>query len=188
MGNPIKVLRLALALAMLALLAGCQLLFIAKPSEPLCQPPACDGFSITGKIGVKSGQQGGSAFYTWVQRGDQFDIDLTGILGIGRTHIVGDKLQAVLSNSQGQWQGASASALLYDITGWRAPMGSLPYWVMAKPAPNTTVTKTNTNNLPVQMVEENWFIDLVYQENNNLPYKLTMVNGLDKVIITVNQR
>ena len=55
----------------------------APPQKPSNQ------FNLEGKIGVKTPKQSGSAFYTWTQDQQDFNIQLNGILGIGKTIIEG---------------------------------------------------------------------------------------------------
>ena len=67
-------------------LSGCQSL----QTQPQSTQPTTQGlnqFNLQGKIGVKTPQQSGSAFFTWQQNQEQFDIELSGILGVGKTQI-----------------------------------------------------------------------------------------------------
>ena len=57
-------------------LTGCQR--YTQPQAPSVffqVPAAANNFSLQGKIGVKTPGQSGSAFFTWVQQQDEFDID-----------------------------------------------------------------------------------------------------------------
>ncbi|MEF9956985.1 MAG: lipoprotein insertase outer membrane protein LolB, partial [Acinetobacter sp.] len=71
------------------LLSGCQ--HLTQPQKAITSPQIQDenNFDLQGKIGVRTPKQSGSAFFTWVQQQDQFDIELTGILGVGKTQIQG---------------------------------------------------------------------------------------------------
>jgi Outer membrane lipoprotein involved in outer membrane biogenesis len=69
-------------------MSGCQQMVQQKaPVTPSVQ--AENQFQLQGKIGVRTPQQSGSAFFTWVQQQEEFDIELTGILGAGKTQISG---------------------------------------------------------------------------------------------------
>jgi outer membrane lipoprotein LolB len=81
-------------------LTGCQ--HLSQPNKIIASPQVQDenNFSLQGKIGVRTPQQSGSAFFTWVQQQDQFDIELTGILGVGKTQIEGKPGQVTLNSAK----------------------------------------------------------------------------------------
>ena len=66
----------------------------ATPQKPSNQ------FELQGKIGVKTPKQSGSAFYTWSQNQQDFNIQLNGILGIGKTIIEGKAGEVTLNSSK----------------------------------------------------------------------------------------
>lgn len=82
------------------LLTGCQ--HLSQPKKTIISPQVQDenNFSLQGKIGVRTPQQSGSAFFTWIQQQDQFDIELTGILGVGKTQIQGKSGEVTLNSSK----------------------------------------------------------------------------------------
>ncbi|MCY3291079.1 MULTISPECIES: outer membrane lipoprotein LolB, partial [Gammaproteobacteria] len=57
-------------------------------------------FNLQGKIGVRTPQQTGSAFFTWIQQQDNFDIELSGILGVGKTQIQGKPGEVTLNSAK----------------------------------------------------------------------------------------
>ena len=59
-----------------------------------------NNFNLQGKIGVRTPQQSGSAFFTWAQQQDEFDIELTGILGVGKTQIQGKPGEVTLNSAK----------------------------------------------------------------------------------------
>ncbi|WP_278494218.1 lipoprotein insertase outer membrane protein LolB [Acinetobacter gyllenbergii] len=161
------------------LLTGCQ--HFSQPNKVVTSPQVQDenNFSLQGKIGVRTPQQSGSAFFTWVQQQDQFDIELTGILGVGKTQIEGKPGQVTLNSAKtGLITAETPEELLEKATGWQAPIMHLAYWVQAKPATqNAQISKDESNRLK-QLVEDGWTVDFSYNDAQPLPNKLLLKQAL----------
>lgn len=140
-------------LAVLLLLAGCA----HRPPPPLPDgtqvawlkqvraATQLTDWRIHGKIGVKSGRDGGSAFIHWMQSGDSFHISLSGPLGQGTTIISGNDEGARLESSrEGVHIADSAEQLLFEHTGWYLPLQSLLHWIKGLPEPSTPYQETRT--------------------------------------------
>ena len=88
------------------LLTGCQQyhkpqqIVTTTPEQSATQPVQETNFALQGKIGVRTPKQSGSAFFTWQQQQDNFDIELSGALGIGKTHIEGTQGQVTLNSAK----------------------------------------------------------------------------------------
>ena len=156
-------------------LTGCQR--YTQPQAPSVSqtPEAANNFSLQGKIGVKTPGQSGSAFFTWVQQQDEFDIELSGILGVGKTQISGTPGQVTLNSAKtGLIQAATPEELLQRATGWQAPITHLVDWVQAKPATTQAKISKDGQNRPIQFVEDSWTVDLSYNDQAQLPNKLIL--------------
>lgn len=156
-------------------LTGCQR--YTQPQAPSVSqvPAAANNFSLQGKIGVKTPGQSGSAFFTWVQQQDEFDIELSGILGVGKTQISGTPGQVTLNSVKtGLIQAATPEELLQRATGWQAPITHLVDWVQAKPATTQAKISKDGKNRPIQFVEDGWTVDLSYNDQAQLPNKLIL--------------
>ena len=156
-------------------LTGCQR--YTQPQAPSISevPAAANNFSLQGKIGVKTPGQSGSAFFTWVQQQDEFDIELSGILGVGKTQISGTPGQVTLNSAKtGLIQAATPDELLQRATGWQAPITHLVDWVQAKPATTQAKISKDGQNRPIQFVEDGWTVDLSYNDQAQLPNKLIL--------------
>ncbi len=161
-------------------LTGCQQYI--QPQEPLPAPSveAPNQFNLQGKIGVRTPQQSGSAFFTWAQEQDEFDIELSGILGVGKTQISGKPGEATLNSAKtGLISAASPEELLERATGWNAPITHLVKWVQAKPAtPHAQLNKDGSGRI-VQILEDGWQVDLSYENSDLLPNKLVLKQALE---------
>ncbi len=171
---------LALCATSTLLLTGCQRYI--QPPEPVTSqiPQASNQFNLQGKIGVRTPQQSGSAFFSWAQQQDNFAIELSGILGMGKTQIEGRPGQVSLNSTKtGLIHAASAEELLQRATGWQAPISHLIHWVQARPA--TLSAKLVKDNLlrPLQIIEDGWVVNLSYNDNALLPSKLILKQVLE---------
>ncbi|ENX34547.1 outer membrane lipoprotein LolB [Acinetobacter colistiniresistens] len=161
------------------LLTGCQ--HLSQPNKVLVSPQVQDenNFSLQGKIGVRTPQQSGSAFFTWIQQQQQFDIELTGILGVGKTQIEGRPGQVTLNSAKtGLITAETPEELLEKATGWQAPIMHLAYWVQAKPATQNAQISKDENNRLKQLIEDGWTVDFSYNDAQNLPNKLLLKQAL----------
>ena len=81
-------------------LTGCQSLQPNKQTPSVQTPESADQFNLQGKIGVRTPKQSGSAFFNWQQEQEKFDIELSGILGVGKTQITGQPGQVTLNSAK----------------------------------------------------------------------------------------
>ncbi|WP_425917074.1 lipoprotein insertase outer membrane protein LolB [Acinetobacter sp. TSRC1-2] len=160
-------------------LTGCQQ--YTQPQAPsVSQLPEAKNFNLQGKIGVKTPKQSGSAFFTWVQQQDEFDIELSGILGVGKTQISGTPGQVSLNSAKtGLIEAETPEELLERATGWQAPITHLVDWVQAKPATAQAKISKDENNRPIQFLEDGWTVDLSYNDQAQLPNKLILKQALE---------
>lgn len=172
-----------MALSSLAL-TGCQQ--FSKPqltpnqiqSAPEAKAP--DQFALQGKIGVRTAQQSGSAFFTWTQEQDQFDIELSGILGVGKTQITGRPGKVILNSAKaGEITAATPEELLERATGWDAPITHLIQWVQAKPATALAKQTKDEQGRLSHLLEDQWDVSLSYSEQATLPNKLILKQSLE---------
>lgn len=171
---------LSLIAASTLILSGCQQ--YTQPQAPnVAQiPEAAKNFNLQGKIGVRTPGQSGSAFFTWVQQQDAFDIELSGILGVGKTQISGQPGNVTLNSAKtGLIQADTPEELLQRATGWQAPITHLVDWVQAKPATTQAKISKDEQNRPIQFLEDGWTVDLSYNEQAQLPNKLILKQLLE---------
>lgn len=169
-------------------LSGCQTVTKA-PIQPANPPLDTESgtseviqnnFDLQGKIGVKAPQQSGSAFFTWTQHAEKFEIQLTGILGIGKTIIEGDANQVTLNSAKtGEITADSPEELLERATGWIAPITHIVSWVQARPATNDAQINKDDRQRISQIQEDDWDVTLSYADQATLPNKLILKQQLE---------
>lgn len=150
-----------------------------EPTDGSTQKPS-NQFNLEGKIGVKTPKQSGSAFYTWAQNDHDFNIQLNGILGLGKTIIEGKSGEVTLNSAKtGLISAESPEQLLEKATGWVAPITHIVAWVQGYPATeNAQVARDSTQRIS-QIVEDDWTVDFNYNNQATLPNKLILKQQLE---------
>ena len=174
--------------------AGCQQVVKPTPTTPTVEAPSevttestpavqqkpSDQFNLQGKIGVRTPKQSGSAFYTWSQDKEDFNIQLNGILGIGKTIIEGKSGEVTLNSSKtGLITAQNPEELLEKATGWVAPITHIVNWVQAYPATENAQIQRDASNRIFQLVEDGWTVDFSYNDKATLPNKLILKQQLE---------
>lgn len=181
-------------LILLVLLSACQSTQITPANIATMQVQTTTPiiFNITGKIGITTttadGRTGGSAFYAWGQDQERFAIDLTGVLGLGRTQIRYDGQNATLINDQGVLTATNPNDLLLKATGWHAPIDKLPSWVMGRTADGDTDSLFNDQRL-IQSKNSNWTATFDYSNQDVRPSRIVMTHADGhRVVMTITHR
>lgn len=130
-----------------------------------------DAWQISGKLGIRSPQESGSAVLFWLQRQDYFDIRMSGPLGQGSTRLTGRQGAVSLEiANRGTFQAHSAEALMQQQLGWSLPVEHLLWWVRGLPAPHSkSQVKLDDNSLLAQLEQDDWLVEyLSYRTENGL--------------------
>ncbi|MCU4382666.1 lipoprotein insertase outer membrane protein LolB [Acinetobacter ursingii] len=169
---------IALCCSSALFLTGCQ--HFTQPQLPKNTQESENQFNLQGKIGVRTPQQTGSAFFTWAQQQQNFDIELTGILGMGKTQIQGKNGKVTLNSAKtGLITASSPEELLERATGWQAPITHIISWVQARPATTQAQTTQDSNGRINHIQEDGWNVDLSYDSEQKLPNKLILKQSLE---------
>ena len=93
-------------------------------------------FRVRGRMGARDGNEAFSASFDWRQAGDRFAIELWGLMGQGRTLLLGDGRHLRVIDARGQVvEDADIDGLMLRTLGWRAPVAALRHWVRGRIAP-----------------------------------------------------
>lgn len=145
-------------------------------------------FAITGKISISAQSahqtQTTSAFYAWGQDDTRFAIDLTGAMGLGAASIRYDGTQAILEQGDTTKSAQDPESLLFELTGVRAPLASLPYWILGKTAPSDQNPQYNLSHQLTQIQNSAWTATLEYQGALPSRLKITHPDG-HRIIMTI---
>lgn len=181
--------RLTTLLAILTLLAGCA---AKQPRELMegqgnpaqwqahkVQISQIDGWQITGKLGLKTPEDSGSATLQWLQRQSYFDIRLSGPLGQGASRLIGRPGATELEiANQGRYSAESPEALLEQQLGWQLPVSHLLWWIRGLPEPDSRSQLTlDADSRLARLTQEDWqvdYIDYLEQDGFALPSRMKL--------------
>ena len=182
-------LRHLIAIGCLALLSGCAGLTshetLSGQGNPAqwqahkTQASQLNGWQISGKVGIRSPRESGSATLFWLQRQDYFDIRLAGPMGRGAARLTGRPGAVSLdAANQGQFQAESAEALLQQQLGWSLPVAHLFWWIRGLPAEDSKSRLTlDSESRLAKLEQDDWQVEyLSYAEQNGywLPERMKL--------------
>jgi outer membrane lipoprotein LolB len=130
-------------------MAACALLLTACVAQPVRQAlPAISGspeanqatrevrlasardWSLEGRVALSNGRNGGSGRIDWQQVGDHYEVALSAPVTRQSWRLGGDRTTARLEGLDGgPREGADATGLLREATGWEIPVTALSAWV-----------------------------------------------------------
>lgn len=158
--------RVSLFLLTLLLLGGCVHKGSLTPPQDVLehqrQVQAISDWQLTGKLGIRTADDSGSASLKWAQQIANYQINLSGPLGQKSMIITGtpDKVRLEQTGEPAQ-EADTAEALIKKSAGWTLPVAQLAYWVRGVPAPKLRITQLQQNEtgLIAQLIQGGWSIN-----------------------------
>ncbi len=154
---------------------------------------AIQAFRVSAESGVLAGRHGGTLMLRWVVRPAAYQ--MTGFGPFGRVifRLRAGPAGAQLRTEHGRFQGASASRLLWHLTGWRLPVAGLRFWILGMPAPGPVVErKLDRHGLLASLRQAGWSIryrSYGRTPKGRLPRFLTLtregVSGSDRIVVKI---
>ncbi len=138
--------------------AAAEALQVAREAAVRLQPT----WSLQGRIALSNGRNGGSGRIDWAQDGRHFDVSLSAPVTRQSWRLVGDPVAARLEGLDGGTrQGADATTLLREATGWEIPVAALADWVRGVRAQGagTATARYGLDGRLLQMEQGGWTID-----------------------------
>lgn len=150
---------------------------------------AFSNWSMSGRIAVSNGQQGGSGRIEWRQDGVRYAVTLSAPVTRQSWRVSGGPGGATVEGlSGGPRSGVDASALVFDATHWRVPVGALGDWLLGLPRDGDSVHFGSDGR--VDRIEgEGWVVDYAdwrAVEGVELPGHIEAVQGEAKVRLVVD--
>lgn len=141
-------------------------------------------FKVTGKVGFKHANTGGSASIAWQQRGEYYAVLLYGPLSSESVTIQGGPKRITLIRPNHRTRAANTpETLLYQELGYEIPVSGLPYWLKGIPAPGAKGKFTLDERGRLLTLEQNgWVIHYLsyrdYRQSTghilSLPHKIQL--------------
>jgi len=195
-------------LAAVLILAGCVSQPTRAPEVPVDQAQAraqderraaLTDWSLSGRIAVSNGKQGGSGRIDWQQSGDRYTVSLSAPVTRQSWRLSGDDSVGRLDGIEGgPREAADIEALLRETTGWNIPVRALADWVRGVGADPARFGEARVvygaGNRPVRLTQAGWTIDYAQWQTEAaagagpvLPARLTATQGEAKVRLIVDE-
>jgi len=149
-------------------------------------------WQLSGRISVRSGEDGWFAALQWQQTGDQFRLFITGALGQGAVEVIGGAQNVQLRAHDGRvYIHQDAESLIQQVLGVTVPVSGLRYWVHGLTDP-TQPSKSRWNQAGVrtELRQAGWVIQFqnyVSVADRFLPTKIRMENTSLQIRLQVDQ-
>lgn len=118
-------------------------------------------WTVSGRLGVSAGSDGGSGSFSWTQDGESYEFALRGPLASKSFRLSGGPEGALLEGLDGgPRRGPNAESLMREALGWDVPLRDLRAWVFALRADSGPAEiEFGTNRLPVLLRQDGWAVN-----------------------------
>jgi len=196
--------KLAWLLVLSGLVAGCAGPLASRPAPPPVAPAqlaweahrtamlAVDPFTVSGRVAIQRGSEGGSAKLRWGQAGDATDLRIMAPMAQGTFRLHGDGQGVVLTGPDGKrYQAANFEALMAAHLNWSFPVDGARFWVRGIPDPARPVENLNLDAAGrlSDLAQAGWRISvLAYRDfgGQTLPAKLFLNAGELKIRLMID--
>lgn len=158
-------------LILLATLAGCA----GPPPAPGGTALSADaGFALTGRLGVRYGEESLSGRIAWTHSPERDHISLASPLGNQLAIIVRDASGVSLTDANGQRALAPDAETLTERTlGWRLPLAGLGSWARGRAAPGPAEGSRDMSGRWLTLIQAGWRIDYGWEDaQSGLPRRV----------------
>ncbi|SFN97648.1 outer membrane lipoprotein LolB [Formivibrio citricus] len=141
------------------LLSICLLLAACAGLQP--PPPPLNGFSASGRVVVRAGNEAHYANFGWQAAQGMDRLSLDNPLGQTLAELEIDyrnnqPVRAVLRESSGASREGKPEALLLETTGMQLPVTGLRWWLQGKPAPGVAISRDTEDGRVIE--QDGWHI------------------------------
>jgi len=128
----------------------------AQRESALAAMPA---WSLSGRLAISNGKDGGSGRIEWRQDGPRFDVTLSAPVTRQSWRVTGGDGDAVLEGLEGGTRtGPDAGALVFEATRWRIPVDALVRWLRGSGSPDAALAYAADGRLQ-RLTDAGWVVD-----------------------------
>lgn len=194
--------RLLVLLAALGVLSGCAIIREPAAVEPgVVDPPAwaerkaaLADFTVWSMQGrVATGQLlGWTGNLSWRQRGETFDVRLSGPLGAGGFRAQGTLEEVVIQTRDERFVTDEPDTLVEQTLGWTFPLEPLRFWARGLPAPGGYERiSVDEQGRMIALEQNGWALSLPeYTQPKGaptLPRRIVLDNGETRIRLVVDR-
>lgn len=114
-------------------------------------------WQLSGRLNVRQAKQSDTVSLNWQQQEQNFDLTLSGALGLGTTRVRGNDRNGLRVEKAGEAaiELPNLQALTRDYLAFEFPAAHLLYWVRGLPVPGLpTTTEFDSNNLLTNLSQQ----------------------------------
>ena len=152
--------------------------------QRFAQIESASGWSLTARLGVEDGVDGGSGRLDWNANSASQTLRFRGALGQGAWRLDIDERSARLQRADGVIREAlNVNDLVLGELGWQAPVDALAWWVrgLAQPGDGSSAELVlSANGTPETIQHEGWLVEFnrfTEHEGVLLPSRLEATKG-----------
>jgi outer membrane lipoprotein LolB len=147
-------------------------------------------WTLSGRIAISDGKDGGSGRIDWIQHGKDFDIRLSAPVTRQSWRMVREDGHVRLEGLEGGTrEGDNAQELLRQTLGWVVPIDALAAWARGARASTAANLQFGVDGLPSVLDEDTWSVEYkAWDETHSppLPKKVFAAQGDDRVRLSVD--
>jgi len=116
-------------------------------------------WTLSGRVALSNGKDGGSGRLEWTQAGARFDVSLSAPITRQSWRVTGGEGSATLEGLEGGTRtGPDAESLVFEATRWRIPVDALTLWVRGR-ASSGAVLQYAADGRLVRLSDAGWVVN-----------------------------
>lgn len=145
-----------------------------------------------GKVSVTREGERKSANFSWLNKGENYDITLHGPFGSGAAKLERRGNKITLIDGKQKLHAGSPEELLFTSMGWTLPVSELAWWIKGLPAPDSATQNTSTNDQGqiTLLLQQGWQLQFRnYQtvSGHALPTKIIATREDIKLVMAIKE-
>ena len=149
-------------------------------------------WTLRGRVALRAAEDAWTAGIRWEQRGDEYRIRLSGLIGQGAADLRGTPGTVALRTAEGVYHAESPESLLHEHTGFSLPLQGLRYWVLGTVDPGVAraVIDLDDQGRPLRIFQSGW--EIAYRRYGDvqdlvLPVRLDLDSAQAAARLSVNK-
>ncbi|MGD9842534.1 MAG: lipoprotein insertase outer membrane protein LolB [Steroidobacteraceae bacterium] len=143
-------------------------------------------WQASGRIGISSEQQSGSAGFNWLQQDALSQVQVRGPVGVGSLSLTLDAAVLMIQASDGTAYAADAALSEMQLRlGASLPVGQLRYWLLGMAAPGEHHWLNADNTL---LEQDGWqiaYAEWSQREQLRLPVRLVLTRDSVRILVVI---